>query len=88
MPFDVVLGGMFGPGSAEAVQMEDSLLQQPPAVVILPVDYWPPGSELEPTPNLYFSKSINLQQWWNSLRQDYVAAPSSDSAKWVVLWRQ
>ncbi|MEI2690232.1 MAG: hypothetical protein V9H69_11195 [Anaerolineae bacterium] len=44
-PFDVALAGMFGPGSAEAVQMELSLLQQPPAVVVLPVEYWPPGSE-------------------------------------------
>ena len=87
-PFDVALAGMFGPGSAEAVQMELSLLQQPPAVVVLPVDYWPPGSELEATPNPFFSLPGNLQQWWDSLRQDYAAAPSSDSAKWAVLWRQ
>ena len=86
--FDVVLGGMFGPGSAEAEQMENSLLQQPPAIVILPVDYWPPGSELAPTPNPYFALPGNLQRWWDSLRQDYVAAPAIDSAKWVVLWRQ
>lgn len=87
-PFDVALGGMFGPGGAEAARLETLLLQQQPAVVILPVEYWPPGSELKPTPNQKFSVSGNLQHWWDRLRQDYVAAPSSDSAKWVVLWRQ
>lgn len=87
-PFDVVLGGMIRPGGAEAVRLESQLLQQPPAVVVLPVEYWPPGSEVEPTPNPAFALPGNLQGWWDSLRQDYAAAPSPDWAKWVVLWRR
>lgn len=87
-PFDVALGGMFSPGSTEAARLETLLLQQQPAAVVLPVEYWPPGSELEPTPQRLFAAPGNLDRWWDSLRQDYAAAPSSDPTKWVVLWRQ
>jgi len=86
--FDVVLGGMIRPGGAELVQLEQQLLQEPPAVVILPVEYWPRGAETQPTPNRYFAMPGNLQQWWDSLRRDYVAAPTDDSAQWVMLWRR
>ncbi len=86
--FDVVLAGMIRPGGVEAAQLEQQLLQQPPAVVILPVEYWPPGSETQPAPNRFFALPGNLQQWWDRLRRDYVAAPTSDSAQWVMLWRR
>ena len=86
--FDVVLGGMIRPGGVEAAQLEQQLTQQPPAVVILPVEYWPPGSETQPAPNRFFAMPGNLQRWWERLQTDYVAAPALDNAKWMVLWRR
>jgi hypothetical protein len=87
-PFDVVLSGMIAPGGAEAVQLESLLLQQPPAVVVLPVEYWPPGSASASAPDLAFASPGNLTRWWRSLGQDYAADPNVDGARWVVLWRQ
>lgn len=87
-PFDVVLDGL-GTTGAEAARLQEMLLRDPPAVVIIPVQQWsaaPPESRRHQ--QLYTSVRSNLALWWDSLHQDYVEEPASEAAAWVVLRRR
>lgn len=86
--FDAVLDGL-GASGVETIRLQEDLLRRPPSAVLLPVEMWrpaPPGSQRTRDADAA-AVHAGLSSWWNRLREDYVEAPSTDGAAWVLLWR-